>query len=54
MRVATLAARVIDWLAIATFMGLAAVAFAVYAFSLGHVDAIAGRRREILATELCK
>jgi hypothetical protein len=43
-----------DWLAIAMFMGLAAVAFAVYAFSLGRVDAIAGRRREILATELCK
>lgn len=43
-----------EWLAIAMFLGLAAVALSVYSLALGRVDAIAARRREILAAELCK
>jgi ABC-2 type transport system permease protein len=41
-------------LAVAMFVGLAAVAMAVYFFVLGQVDRLALRRREVLTTELCK
>jgi ABC-2 type transport system permease protein len=43
-----------EWLAIAIFLALAAVSFGIYALVLGRVDRLAGRRREVLATELCK
>jgi len=43
-----------DWLAVAIFLILAALAFSMYAFVLGRVDRLAGRRREVLTTELCK
>jgi ABC-2 type transport system permease protein len=41
-------------MAVAMFVGLGAVATAVYFFVLGQVDRLALRRREVLTTELCK
>ena len=41
-------------MAVAMFVGLGAVATAVYSFVLGQVDRLALRRREVLTTELCK
>jgi hypothetical protein len=41
-------------MAVAMFVGLGAVAMAVYFFVLGQVDRLALRRREVLTTELCK
>jgi ABC-2 type transport system permease protein len=43
-----------EWLAIAIFLCLAGLALSIYAFVLGGVDRLAGRRREVLTTELCK
>jgi ABC-2 type transport system permease protein len=41
-------------LAIPTFLGLGAVALALYGLSLRHADALAAARRETLLTELCR
>ncbi|HZS97332.1 MAG TPA: hypothetical protein VFA40_11180 [Terriglobales bacterium] len=43
-----------QWLAVAAFFMLATLAFGVYFFVLTRVDRLAGRRREILTTALCK
>jgi ABC-2 type transport system permease protein len=40
--------------AVAMFVGLGALATAVYFFVLGQVDRLALRRREVLTTEFCK
>lgn len=42
------------WLAVILFLGLAVIAFGVYAAILGRVDRLALRRREVLTAELCK
>jgi VIT1/CCC1 family predicted Fe2+/Mn2+ transporter len=43
-----------QWLAAVAFLVLAGLGLAIYFFVLGRVDRVARRRREVLATELCK